>query len=359
MKQNLINQPIQLGIAMVLIIGAIFFLNSINPNQPTENNEPLLPQVEQANQNELDAIYPKAPEIAGITHWINSEPLTMASLKGKVVLVDFWTYSCINCLRTLPYMNDWQKKYADKGLVIIGVHAPEFAFEKEIENVKQAIQKYAIQYPVALDNDYATWNNYSNRYWPAKYLIDANGRVRYYHFGEGNYDETEEKIQELLQEVNQNDLNRSLSDPVDATDVDFTQIRTPELYFGKEFKRQPFGNEPKAGNNPIPTYTLPAKPLSDNLIYLDGNWAGLADHQRLTSAQGKIVLNYSAKSVHLVLGSTDPVAIEIWIDDQKVKDMVIQEEQLYELATFETASRHELEIRIKNYGLRAYAFTFG
>jgi thiol-disulfide isomerase/thioredoxin len=140
----------------------------------------------------------QAPEIRDIAHWINSEPLTIESLRGKVILVDFWTYSCINCIRTQPYLNAWHEKYEKDGLVIIGIHAPEFAFEKVESNVREASKKAGIKYPVALDNDFATWNAYGNRYWPAKYLIDQNGIIVYKHFGEGNYTETELKIQELL-----------------------------------------------------------------------------------------------------------------------------------------------------------------
>lgn len=139
-----------------------------------------------------------APELVGIAEWINSNPLTIESLRGKVVLVDFWTYSCINCIRTQPYLNAWHEKYSDDGLVILGIHAPEFAFEKLPKNVEKAVKEADIKYPVALDNDFRTWNAYDNKYWPAKYLIDQNGNIVYKHFGEGEYAQTEEKIQELL-----------------------------------------------------------------------------------------------------------------------------------------------------------------
>ena len=165
-----------------------------------------------------------APELAGIAGWINSKPLTMESLRGKVVLVDFWTYSCINCIRTQPYLNAWYDKYEKDGLVIIGVHAPEFAFEKIENNVREASQKAGIKYPIALDNDFKTWNAYANRYWPAKYLIDKEGHIVYKHFGEGNYDETEKKIQELL---------AIKKDIVSLTPNSLViQEKTPETYLG-------------------------------------------------------------------------------------------------------------------------------
>lgn len=364
MKPTITNQPLLLGLVVILIIGGIFFLsNQKSTPNPTGSNPNLVSQVAQGNQKEGEdmidySIYPKAPEIEGIAHWINSEPRTISSLKGKVVLIDFWTYSCINCIRTLPYLNDWQKKYADKGLVIIGVHSPEFEFEKEVENVEQSIQKYGIQYPVALDNDFTTWRNYSNRYWPAKYLIDAQGRVRDYHFGEGNYDETEKKIQELLEEANQETIDVALSSPADAANVDFTQIKSPEMYFGYHFKRQKFGNQTSEAGGVTLTYTLPTTQLMENTIYLEGDWFGDTDHQRLESNEGQIVLWYYAKKVNLVLGSDEPTVIEVWIDGEKRSEITVQEEQLYELAAFETATRHKLELKVKK-GLRAYAFTFG
>lgn len=166
----------------------------------------------------------KAPELRGIAAWINSNPLTMEALGGKVVLVDFWTYSCINCIRTQPYLNAWYDKYEKDGLVIIGVHAPEFAFEKIENNVREASQKAGIKYPIALDNDFKTWNAYGNRYWPAKYLVDKSGNIVYKHFGEGNYGETEKKIQELLGA--KKDIVPMVPESV------IGQEKTPETYFG-------------------------------------------------------------------------------------------------------------------------------
>lgn len=170
----------------------------------TVSNTPIAPVVTKSGKT-LEPPFPlaidhpyAAPELTKLTEWINSNPLTMKELRGKVVLIDFWTYSCINCLRTLPYLVNWDKKYRDQGLVIIGVHAPEFAFEQKRSNVEEAVKKNQIEYPVVLDNDYNTWNAYENRYWPAKYFIDRDGNIRHYHFGEGAYDESEQVIQYLL-----------------------------------------------------------------------------------------------------------------------------------------------------------------
>ncbi|MEK6854351.1 MAG: thioredoxin family protein, partial [Nanoarchaeota archaeon] len=190
----------------------------------------------------------KAPELVGISDWINSKPLKLADLKGKVVLVDFWTYTCINCIRTLPYLTLWQEKYSDKGLVILGIHSPEFDFEKDLENVKRAVAKYSIKYPVALDNDHDTWRAFRNNYWPHKYLIDVNGRIRYDHTGEGSYDRTEMAIQELLKERAEKmdekvAIPKSISSPKGVTGVNFTSIATPEIYFGYSFARVNLGNE--------------------------------------------------------------------------------------------------------------------
>jgi cytochrome c biogenesis protein CcdA/thiol-disulfide isomerase/thioredoxin len=169
-----------------------------------------------------------APEITGITNWLNSEPLTLSDLRGKVVIVDFWTYSCINCVRTLPYLTDWHDKYADDGLVIVGVHTPEFEFEKETKNVADALERFDINYPVAQDNDYKTWRSYSNRYWPAKYIIDAEGNLRYFHFGEGKYEQTELVIQQLMAEIgadNDEDLTEIIG-------KNYSSDQTPETYMG-------------------------------------------------------------------------------------------------------------------------------
>src|SRR5687768_7616968 len=185
----------------------------------------------------------RAPELRGITGWINSEPLTMAGLRGKAVLVDFWTYSCVNCVRTLPYVNAWHEGYKDKGLVIIGVHTPEFEFEHDRSNVEAAVARFGISYPVAIDNDYATWKAYKNRYWPAHYFIDVKGNIRYQHFGEGGYDHSEGVIRALLQEIGSPAQNVNAGAGV-STDVDLARIGTPETYLG--FQRVEYLGSPES-----------------------------------------------------------------------------------------------------------------
>src|SRR3989338_3088212 len=207
--------------------------------------------------------YRKAPNFAGIEKWINSMPLTMDRLNGKVVLVDFWTYTCINCIRTIPYLNEWDKKYRNDGLVIVGVHTPEFEFEKKYENVLKAVSEYQIKYPVAQDNNYATWSAYQNRYWPHKYLIDMDGYIRYDHIGEGNYDETEKMIQVLLKErmerIKRIEYNKpDISQPQNTINVDFYNINTPEIYFGYKFSRGNFGNPEGIKPNQIVDYKFPS-----------------------------------------------------------------------------------------------------
>jgi len=250
-----------------------------------------------------------APELARINGYINTEPVTLADLKGKVVLVDFWTYSCINCIRTIPYLNAWQEKYADQGLVIVGVHTPEFEFEKDYNNVRAAVDKFGIKYPVVQDNEKGTWQAYENQYWPRKYLIDDEGYIRYDHIGEGAYAETEKVIQSLLTEraaaAGQNvTINGSISRPENAQSVDFYRINTPELYFGYSFARAQLGNPEGFKPGQVVKYTIPEGELKPNAIYLEGEWKNHADSMELQSEVGHIVLVYSAKAVNIVAGGS-------------------------------------------------------
>ncbi len=208
--------------ATIVMIG--LYLNSLGVIRPQEVGD-----------------FQKAPELQGIVSYLNTDGIRLSDLNGKVVLIDFWTYSCINCIRTLPYLKEWHSKYSDKGLEIIGVHTPEFEFEKDYDNVKMAVEKYGIKYPVVLDNDYKTWNAYKNQFWPRKYLIDANGFIRYDHIGEGAYEETEKKIQELLAEMGSK-VDQEISKPQNVIDVNPIKVNTPELYLGYKFARASLGN---------------------------------------------------------------------------------------------------------------------
>lgn len=236
------------------------------------------------------------------TGWINSAPLTAKQLRGKVVLVDFWTNSCINCLRSLPYVEAWAKKYEDSGLVVIGVHTPELDFEKESPNVQKAVQKFGVTYPIALDSNHAIWDAFHNEYWPAHYFIDAKGKVRFEHFGEGNYDQSERWIQQLLQERNAQSMPGNIvavrAQGIEAA-ADTSDIRSPETYIGYA-RAEHFASPGGFRQDAEKTYAAPAQPRL-NEWGLAGQWV---DHQQvavLKSAGGKIVFHFCARDLHLVL----------------------------------------------------------
>ena len=319
----------------------------------------------------------KAPEFKGITSYINTNGTKLSDLKGKVLLVDFWTYSCINCIRTLPYLVDWNQKYSDKGLVIVGIHSPEFEFEKNIDNVKQAVARFGIKYPVLLDNDHGTWDAYQNSYWPRKYLVDSEGYIRYDHIGEGGYAETENAIKSLLaersnqQSLKISNLNQTKLIVPSAPSVDFNQIKTPELYFGYQYARAQLGNI--QGFNPEKTvnYTIPGSNLEPNVIYLQGSWKNNPDNMELVGPDGKITLVYSAKSVNIVAGGKGEVTVK---EDGKAEQtnnsfkgndtdaegkLSIDGQRLYNIADNTNYGNHHIEIDAKGPGFKIYTFTFG
>jgi cytochrome c biogenesis protein CcdA/thiol-disulfide isomerase/thioredoxin len=242
--------------------------------------------------------------LSGATDWINSPPLTADQLKGKVVLVDFWTYSCINCLRTLPYLRAWADKYNDNGLVVIGVHTPEFPFEKDLSNVQKAVHEFGITYPVAMDNNNKIWNAFSNQYWPAHYFIDATGKVRFHHFGEGSYDESERWIQDLLKERNAQQtlpagiVNVQAHGAEAAPDMD--DVRSPETCVGYQ-RAQHFASPGGLNHDDPKLYSIPPQ-LELNQWALAGKWIDQGQIAVLTSARGKIAFRFHARDLHLVLG---------------------------------------------------------
>ncbi len=319
--------------------------------------------------------YGKAPEIRGIDAWINSEPLKLEELKGNVVLVDFWTYTCINCIRTLPYLNMWHEKYSDKGLVIIGVHTPEFEFEKDYNNVVKAVEKYGTKYAVAMDNDYETWNAFNNKYWPRKYLIDINGNIRYDHIGEGSYDETERVIQELLKEMTavfdmEKNVSEEIAKPAEAEDVDFSKIRSPETYFGAARNSNlANGDSYSAG---LQTLTEPDT-VERNRLYLVGDWYFYSEFAENQDSGAKIIFKYNAKSVFIVASAEKSVIASVLRDGSFLiteagEDVVVKnssstvnigEERLYRLVEDDSYGEHILEIIIQEPGLSVFAFTFG
>jgi len=335
------TKSIILAIVVVLVISSILFLETqktkpdttiVNGDNMTKNNTNL------------------APEFQGIKTWLNSEPLTMNKLRGKVVLVDFWTYSCINCIRTLPYINTWYEKYKDNGLVIIGVHAPEFQFEKKVENVQNAVDKYNIKYSVALDNNHQTWSAYQNRYWPRKYLIDKNGIIRYDHIGEGGYKETEKVIQKLLREIDSNVETST----VKLEDNTPNTKNTPELYAGYKFANS--RNQKVSGEviDPQSTkeYVIPTNPARDE-INLQGTWTASEDGL-VAQTNGTILLLYKAKAVNIVA----EIASNITVTHDGVKrEVQIIKPALYNLFTGEY-SEHRLKINVTK-GFKLNSFTFG
>jgi thiol-disulfide isomerase/thioredoxin len=371
---------------VALIVGFAIYFNNPGLNKPSlgDSNG----QVITLNGNSENSIsnvklsidksqFRKAPEFKGITSYINTNQTKLSDLKGKVVLVDFWTYSCINCIRTLPYLVDWNQKYSDKGLVIVGVHSPEFEFEKNIDNVKQAVARFGIKYPVLLDNDHGTWNAYQNSYWPRKYLVDSDGYIRYDHIGEGGYAETENAIRSLLaersdqQSLEISNLNQTKLIVSGAPSVDLNQIKSPELYFGYQYARAQLGNI--QGFNPEKTvnYTIPSSNLDTNVIYLQGLWKNNPDSMELVGSNGKIMLAYSAKSINIVAGGKGEAIVR---ENGKVNQtnntfkgndvdaegrLIVDGQRLYNIADHANYGNHQIEIAAKGPGFKIYTFTFG
>ncbi|MGZ4415942.1 MAG: thioredoxin family protein, partial [Gaiellaceae bacterium] len=292
--------------------------------------------------------YGGAPDVHDISAWINSRPLSLPDLRGKVVLVDFWTYSCINCLRTLPYLKAWDARYRSKGLVILGVHTPEFAFEHDLGNVRAAVKRLGIGYPVALDNGYGTWKAYSNNYWPADYLVDQAGRVRDVHFGEGDYAKTEQNIRLLLEAGNAGRLPQAGSD-ADRTPL---EIRTPESYLGYlrigNYTGSPLRTDREA------TYRFPASLTQDSYAYA-GRWK-VEGEGIVAGDNARLRLNFTARTVHLVLTGKGFVTVKL--NGKRERTVRIDGARLYTLVTQASASDGLLELSFTP-GLAAYAFTFG
>ncbi len=300
---------------------------------------------------------PLAPELQGIAGYINTggQPITLAQYRGKkVVLLDIWTYSCINCQRTLPYVESWYEKYKDMGLVVIGVHTPEFSFEKVQSNVEDAVKRFGLTYPVVLDNSYATWNAYGNEYWPRKYLINENGEIIYDHIGEGNYDETEMVIQKALSELNQKQINLGTTTPKNVIAFDPSKVQSPETYFGA--KRNEYLANGRPGTEGQQTLTLPDS-LQNNALYLSGMWNFTPEYAESISA-GKIIFKYNAKNVYMVASSKAGVTVTVRLDGDKAGVFSIQANKLYTLIQSEQYGEHTLEIDVPP-GLQAFTFTFG
>ena len=357
------NNPFIVGGIVLIIIGAIFLLNTTRPGAGVAVDDiPLTTVVKD---------FPSGKELASIHGYINVEDgFKLEDVKGKVILIDFWTYSCINCIRTLPYITAWDEKYRDDGLVIVGVHTPEFDFEKDIANVQKAVLQHEIKYPVVLDNDYGTWRAYQNRYWPRKYLIDADGFIRYDHIGEGGYAETEQQIQLLLMERDEQlKLEGNTVDVIAEPGV--TQVTTPELYFGYNFARHDLGNSEGYRPEQDVQYTLPEQ-LSANRINLEGTWKNTGDYMELVSDTGKVILPYHARSVNIVAGNTGTLALDVdgrnvtseesgedVFLDGDVTRVLIEDQTLYNVINDSDYFQKTLTITADGKGFRIYTFTFG
>jgi cytochrome c biogenesis protein CcdA/thiol-disulfide isomerase/thioredoxin len=313
------------------------------------------------------------PDLSGAVTWLNSPPLDAAALKGKVVLVDFWTYSCINCLRTIPYVRAWAEKYKDQGLVVIGVHAPEFAFEKNVDNVRHAIADLKITYPVAIDNNYAIWRGFNNNFWPAHYFIDAKGQIRHHEFGEGNYDESERVIQQLLAEAGKTASKDLVT--VNATSAeaaaDMSEIQSPETYVGYA-RAENFVSAGGVAKDESKTYSSDPKQLNE--WGLSGDWTVGSENATLNAKDGGIAYRYHARDLHLVLGpgaDGKPVRFKVTIDGaapganhgtdiDENGNGTVTGQRLYQLVRQANAvADHTFEIRFLDPGVQAYAFTFG
>jgi thiol-disulfide isomerase/thioredoxin len=328
--------------------------------------------------------FQKAPEFVGIVGYINTPgntPITLTSLKGKVVLVDFWTYSCINCIRTIPHLNDWYQRYAGKGFMIVGVHSPEFEFEKNYDNVKTAVQKFGIKFPIILDSNHDTWNAYGNQYWPRDYLIDSQGYIRHDHIGEGDYNTTENVIQSLLaeraalgglKEISFNTAKATTNNPRSLAYVDLTKQITPEIYLGYSFARAPLGNPQGFQPDQTISYSIsPSISFDPNIIYLDGQWKNNPDNVELESNTGRIILTYYAKDVNIVAGGHGQQGSVTENGAEKIsknalgKDLtpdgkfVLDGQRLYNLALHNDYGSHSIIINITGKGFQLYTFTFG
>ncbi len=316
---------------------------------------------------------PRAKEIALPSGFINTEPFQLESYIGtKVILIDFWTYSCINCQRTTPYLTAWDRAYRDHGLLIIGIHTPEFEFEKNIENVRSAVTEFGITYPVVLDNEYATWNAYGNRYWPRKYLIDVNGNIVYDHIGEGAYEATEKKIREELARLGE--ITGKTFSNIAMAEVGTAEIplmekpRTPEIYFGA-WRNERLGNG-SSGVEGENGFRAPAEPARD-FFYLSGRWNVTREYVEAVEPNTRIILPYQAQKVFMVARAEKTVRIKVLLDGKPIPEsmrgddvdrkgyLTVGQDRLYRIIEDSTWGQHELELVIESPGFQIFTFTFG
>ena len=315
------------------------------------------------------------PSLSGATEWLNSQPLSAAGLRGNVVLISFWTYTCINWLRSLPYVRAWAEKYRDQGLIVIGVHTPEFAFEHDIENVRRAAQDMRVEYPIAVDSNYAIWRAFDNHYWPALYFVDAQERIRHHQFGEGEYEQSEMILHQLLAEAGRGDIDHELvsvdADGIEAA-ADWGSLRSPENYLGYD-RTESFAFPGGAVLDTPHLYAAPAR-LRLNQWALAGDWTVERLATLLNTANGRIGYRFHARDLHLVMGPAargTSVRFRVLVDGEPpraahgsdVDDQgngTLSEQRLYQLIRQRgPVTEHTFEIAFLDSGVEAYAFTFG
>ena len=324
-----------------------------------------------ATENSANSGGRAAPEIIAGGQWFNTAPLTLESLRGQIVMIDFMTYSCINCIRTFPYLNTWYSTYHDKGFTIIGIHTPEFEFEKDPANVAAALKQYGIEFPVVQDNNYATWNAYGNRYWPRKYLIDYQGNIVYDHIGEGGYDETEEKIKELIAE-----RDRALGTTAEALPAanqadrvagESIEAASPETYFGSARNSLLMGGA--AGESGDFTFGEPDR-IETNHLYLVGRWHIEGEYAQPLEAGARVIYRYNARRVFLVAGADSASGISVSQDSRALGEAAgadvgsdgradIRENRLYRLIENSGSGTRTLELEAETPGIKFFTFTFG
>lgn len=364
MKEDKKNEKLILGLVVAAIVLVIIILQFSKvsivklDNSTKISSSPVEKRVLEKSQK-----FPSAKELVQPDGFINSEPFNLSDYIGKkVILVDFWTYSCINCQRTFPYLKSWYHKYEDKGLLIVGIHTPEFNFEKDYGNVKKATEESGIDYPVVLDNNYLTWQAYGNQYWPREYLIDIDGFIVHDHIGEGGYDETELAIQEALRErsgVLGSNESIDFSLTKENSSIKFAGIKTPEIYFGYKFSRGQIGNSEGWKPEAVISYSVSnTSNFEEGKFYLSGDWKNNLDNMELVSESGEVYLKYFSRDVNIVAGSDNSVEINSYLDESKRKTLSVQDQKLYNVISENDYGEHVLKLNVKK-GFKIYTFTFG
>ncbi len=372
--RRILGVAVVAGVTVIALGWDTRFLAQFTTSSTAATEQKLIQSLGQQSGTAKFADNPMAPPLAGATHWLNSPPLTNEMLRGKVVLVDFWTYSCINCLRTLPYLKAWDEKYRSQGLVIIGVHAPEFVFEKDLRNVERAVRELGVKYPVALDNQYDIWNAFQNEYWPAHYLIDAQGRIRHEHFGEGAYRETEQMIQTLLKEAHRGlVLNQDFVQVqgTGATAAAADTERSPETYLGYA-RQQNFASREAVQFDTAARYSAP-RALKLNQWALSGTWQVTGESAVLKERGGAISFRFQGRDLHLVLGPRGgktvrfkvtldgvPPGKDHGVDTDEAGYGEIREQRLYQLVRQGGEIKERVfRIEFLDNDAEVFAFTFG